>query len=431
MLAARLGYVAIILLATLKSLEFDPNLGDAAARLDDAFNPATSARDLVDAVRNMALFAGWGAVWVITGRPAMRLFTTLVGAAITGFVLSAGVETLQLFSVMRRASVLDLVTNTTGTVAGAVFMAAMVALAWGMRGWKSYVGIPAVVLAGSYLGAVFFEAVVPLDRAVPLVGAYGGPFSRFGAALSEIRIGMSAFPMTDVLLFFPLGVLGVAALSELAEFRQRYGRAAIVTGLVGVALSVAAEIGRGALGLPIELGVILVHTGAIGLGAMVAAKTLPGFTRTFRGRHRAAAAAIAYIVVLMLWSWRPFWPEWNLSDILAQFSAERFIPLAAARWRMDLFSVSDVAGQFFRYFPVGALLAVWPLRLRGPLAYWLPGLYLAFGLELGQAFVAGRYFDLGTDFAVQCAGVLVGYMVIRQAGFRPYGALSPTPTPRR
>ncbi len=430
-LGARVAYVLVVFLATLKALEFDPNLGDAALRLEDAFNPVTSARDLVDAVRNVALFAGWGAVWVISGRPTVRLFTTLIGAAVTGLALSAGVETLQLFSEMRRASVLDLITNTTGAVAGAIVMTAMVAMAWGLRGWKSYVGIPAVVLAGGYLGAVFFESVVPLDRAVPLLGVYGGPFSRFGAALSQIKLGMSTFPMTDVFLFLPLGVLGVAALTELREFQQKYGRAAVVTCLFGLVLSATAEVGRGALGLPIELGVILVHTGAIGLGAVVSAKLLPAFTRTFRGRKRAKVVFVGYAVVLMLWAWRPYWPEWDLADILEQFSVERFIPLAAARWRMDLFSVSDVAGQFFRYLPLGAMLAVWPLRIEGPLGACLPGLYLALALEFGQAFVAGRYFDVGTDLAVQCAGVVIGWMVIRQAGFRPHGEMMPPrPTQR-
>ncbi len=425
---ARLAYVVVLILATLKSLEFVPNVGDAAARLDDAFDPVTSARDLVDAVRNVALFAGWGAVWVATGKPALRLFTTLFGAALTGFLLSAAVETLQLFSAVRTASVLDLITNTGGAFAGAVFMTGLVAVAWGMRTWKSYVGVPAVVLAASYLAAVFFEAVVPLTRAVPLLGVYGGPISRFGAAMAEIRLGMSEFPMLDVLLFFPLGLLSVAALVELKFPRRRAGWIASAGGLL---LSTTAEIGRGVLGLPVELGVIVVHALAIALGAVLAVKGLPSFSRTLRGRRRALFVAVAYSFVLMLWAWRPFMPEWSLTNILEQFTLARFIPLEAARWRMDLFSVSDVAGQFFRYLPVGALLAVWPLRRRGPLGGPFAGLYLAAILEFGQAFVAGRFFDVGTDLAVQCSGVLMGWLMVRQAGFKAYGALLPPSRRRR
>jgi hypothetical protein len=315
---------------------------------------------------------------------------------------------------------LDLVTNTGGAAGGAAFTASVIALAWGMRGWKSYVGLPGLVFAGSYALATFCEALIPLMRSVPLVGVYGGPLSRFGAALSEIRFGMSELAFTDVLLFFPLGVLSVAALVEL---KHSYGRAAARTVLFGLALSAVGEVARGALGLPIELGVIAVHAVAIALGAVAAAAGLAPFSRAFRGRRRAQAVALAYALVLMLWAWRPFLPEWNLEDILAQFSIERFIPLEAARWRMDLFSVSDIAGQFCRFLPVGALLAVWPVRRRGALSGFLPGLYLAGTLELGQAFVAGRYFDVGTDLAVQCAGVALGWLMMRHAGFGPHGDL--------
>jgi len=52
----------------------------------------------------------------------------------------------------------------------------------------------------------------------------------------------------------------------------------------------------------------------------------------------------------------------------------------------------------------------------------LAGVYLAAVTELGQVFVAGRYFS-GTDVMIQTAAVAIGWTVMRRVGYRPYGAL--------
>src|SRR2546430_17589145 len=60
-LAARWGYVAIILLATLTQLHFSPDLMAAGERLVRAFTPSLGWRDAIDGLRNTVLFAGLGA----------------------------------------------------------------------------------------------------------------------------------------------------------------------------------------------------------------------------------------------------------------------------------------------------------------------------------------------------------------------------------
>ena len=65
-LAARLAYVVIVLLATLTQLDFSPDLAAAGQRLARAFTPSLGWRDAIDALRNLTLFAGLGAVWVVT-----------------------------------------------------------------------------------------------------------------------------------------------------------------------------------------------------------------------------------------------------------------------------------------------------------------------------------------------------------------------------
>ena len=81
---------------------------------------------------------------------------------------------------------------------------------------------------------------------------------------------------------------------------------------------------------------------------------------------------------------------------------------------VSLHSVADVGVGFLLYVPVGAWLYASPLRTRGPLASLLPGLYLAALTELAQLAIDGRTFDV-TDVLVQCAGVCVGWVVLRRA----------------
>jgi hypothetical protein len=75
------------------------------------------------------------------------------------------------------------------------------------------------------------------------------------------------------------------------------------------------------------------------------------------------------------------------------------------------------------------LLAVWPLRRHGPLRHVLPALYLAAVLELGQAFVDGRFLDV-TDLLVRLAGAAVGLIVAQRAGATPHGEALGGPWPR-
>ena len=88
---------------------------------------------------------------------------------------------------------------------------------------------------------------------------------------------------------------------------------------------------------------------------------------------------------------------------------------------MTFFSVADVLILFLLFLPLGGLLAVWPLRSKGRLAGFAPAIYLAVVLEVCQIFVAGRSLDI-TDLLVQSAAAMVGWTVVRRAGFSPYGA---------
>ena len=136
-LAARLAYVAIILLATVTELHFSPDLTAAADRLARAFTPSLGWRDAIDGLRNTVLFAGLGVTWVMSSVSG-RVGAEIERATLVGFGLSVTVEGLQVFSPIRTASIVDVATNTLGALAGALVVALWLAALHRARGARSY-----------------------------------------------------------------------------------------------------------------------------------------------------------------------------------------------------------------------------------------------------------------------------------------------------
>ncbi|HEX6938515.1 MAG TPA: VanZ family protein [Longimicrobiales bacterium] len=419
--APRAAYVGIILLATLSQLDPEIDAGAAVARLARAAAPSLGGRDAVDAVRNLVLFAGWGAVWLVTAG-ASSAARAVRDAAVTGAALSAIVEAAQLTSPVRTASVLDLASNALGALVGAAFVAGLVETLRRMNGRRSFVGMPALVFAAAYLGALLAEAVAPLFRRTPLPGATGGPLERLGAALAALDAGtLLQLPPYDVLLFLPAGSFGVLCLIELGV---PAARAAWWSAGAGVFVSLVGELGHAALGHRIGLGAVAAHVAGVALGAWGARRWVAPLSRRLRGRARPQALLATYAILLASWSWRPLILETDPASLRLQFTADRFIPLRALGARVDLFSAADVVIQFLLFLPLGVLLAAWPLRRRGRLRGPLPAVYLAVALESAQILIAGRFFDV-TDLLVQAAGAAMGWAAAKRAGIVPHGEVLP------
>ena len=149
-LAARLFYVAVVLFATVAELHATSDLAAAGRRLARALHPTLTARDVVDGLRNVLLFAGFGATWVATAAEG-RWRRAALPATVSGFALSACVEAAQLFSPVRTASLVDVATNTLGTLAGAWLTALVIVTVRSRRAARSYLGVPAFVFGVSYL----------------------------------------------------------------------------------------------------------------------------------------------------------------------------------------------------------------------------------------------------------------------------------------
>lgn len=418
-LSARLAYVVVLAVATLAPFHFAAPSAGLSQGLANAFTFRYSAATAVDAIQNVLLFAGWGALWVTTSR-SNPLASAIRGPALTGAAMSVLAEVLQLFLPDRRASVLDVMTNTAGAALGAVAIAVAVRTAQALRQQKSYVGLPAVAFAITYLCAAAAEALLPLQSAAVIATRGGDQLHRLHTAASRLDwTSLWRVPPADVILFFPLGVFGVMALIEAGARHWSAVRQVCAWGGLGCILL---ELTHGPLGQPIQLGTALAHLIGLVLGALACGAWLPAFSRLVRGRGRPALLLLAYALLIAFWAWRPFVFETDPTVIHQQFALERLIPLQGLASRSDLSSVAEIVKPFFLFFPLGALLAVWPLTRRGPLAVCLPAFYLAIVTEVAQGFIAGRFFD-GTDLVIQCAAAAIGWAVVRQAGYQPYGAI--------
>ena len=222
-IAARLAYVAVVLVATVTQLDFSPDLAAAAQRLARAFTPSLGWRDAIDGLRNAALFGGLGVVWVVTS-PSGRVRAEIWRATLVALALSATVEGLQVFSPVRIASIVDVTTNTLGACGGALAMALLVTAVVRARDGHFLLGVPTFLLAGAYTLAVLCEALTPLFRSDRLPGVEGGPLTLLDTALDRsLPIRPGEVPLLDVLLYAPAGFLVVTWLIERVGSGRRSG----------------------------------------------------------------------------------------------------------------------------------------------------------------------------------------------------------------
>ena len=190
--------------------------------------------------------------------------------------------------------------------------------------------------------------------------------------------------------------------------------------IAGAAVVAAVGVGHGVLGVGIRWEAVVTDALSIALGAWAARRWLGTLTRTYRGAARARVALAGYALWLVAWSWRPFVPSTSLHEILDEFTPGHLIPLRALSSRVDAFSAFHVAQQFLLYLPLGCLLAVWPLRQRGPWSHLWPAVWFALALELGHALIAERFLD-STNALIAISALGIGWVVVRRVGYAPYG----------
>lgn len=402
--------------ALLSPLAFRWDAVFLADRLRGLLSPgALTPGDMVDAVRNVFLFAGWGLLEVATDRGGSTR-RRAIRALAAGGAIGLTAELVQVALPERTPSLLDAAMNAGGAALGALAADASHRALERWRARPTALGVPAAVLAVPYALAVTLEAAFPLLRHEGPPGAYGGPLERARWALENLRWeSLAVVPLLDVALFLPAGVLLTAAFREAGrDAEESFRRAAAV----GAAVAVAGELAHAPLGRPMEAGPVLVHAAAVALGAWIAARGFPAWLRR-RGRARIRDVGWGYLLVLALWRLRPFIPELDPGALADEISPARWSPLSALGARRDLYTVSDVLRSFLLFVPVGSLVAAAGRTRSGRRASSTRRavslvLGIALAAEAGQIVVAGRFFD-GTDMLVTAAGGLIAWAALRRS----------------
>ncbi len=408
-LPIRAAYLVCIAIATLLHLGFDGTLANALYRLQRAVEPNIGFKDIVDGVRNIALFLGWGAVWVLTSRPQSSRRDVIAATAV-GMLASITVESAQLFSPFRMASVIDVATNTIGSLLGAFSVWAIERrMSADVRG-GTLIGVPAWLPGGALLITAFGLTFAPSSRPTMAI-AWGSPLNRayMVEAAEAIAVNWPAL-ITDVVAWLCVGLTLAVAVADRTG-RVRFGQLAAWIGIVATTLT-AAHLGRSLAGLQREAGAWQIHAAAVTLGLLTGLVLVPSWRGWVTARsERALQLGLLALLLGAVMSWSP--ATWALTTAnTPSISWRQLVPMMSLFQRQDLSSVFLVLQKAGIGAAIGACLAA-----RKRVGVPRPGLRAAIGIatlfEVGQAVIPGRYPDVTDIMITSAAAGLVAVLVER------------------
>ncbi len=408
--ALRVAYLVCIGIATLLHPGFDPSIPHMLERLRRAYLPDLHFKDVVDAVRNLALFFGWGATYALTSRaPTTR--RDVVTATLLGMLASLTVESVQLFAENRQASLVDVWTNTVGALGGALALAAVEHRAIGSMRRGTLIGVPGWLPAGALLLTAMGLTFAPSTRPTSIVGWYPSPFGRIRAALDTVQAQVPWPALAvDALAWIAVGLAVAMTISDrTGRVRTRQLLAWLV--LAPGALLVT-HLGRLAVGLQREASAPAVQGGALALGMLAGLLLVPVWRRRVTARStRAAHLGVLAALVGAVMALTPAW--WVLVGAGApRFRWQQLVPMLSLFSRQDMSSVFLVLQRAGLGAAIGACLAA-RKRVGAP----VPGLWSAVAyaavLEGAQFLVPGRYPDITDVLITGAAAALVLALVER------------------
>jgi VanZ family protein len=363
-----------------------------------------------DVYSNIAFFMPWGfllAIWRV-GRGS-NWWATLVLALLSAACLSGSVEIVQIFAPGRSTSVVDLVTNTFGSIVGA-------AIGWPLARWVWPVasvrirqlllsrpvaacaltvamGLLLAGLSPSYnkLGANGVAASLKMARLIPFGPSSGGPTRAAKACLWGAEL--LAWMLTGglfVLAARESGQRGVRAIASIV---------ALVTGL-----SLAIEAMQVVIpGRDVDMSSVLLALSGSALGAALVTRLA-----AVDARRWIEPALLIWGVATMLAAWNPPRFTWPDRPFLRP---EMIVPYWSYFDSRTLEDVADVVGQAVYFLPLGAMLAARSWR-QSFLSAVMIGFSVAVVLEFGQAFLPARTADV-SDAISAAAGTGLGLALWR------------------
>lgn len=438
-------YIAFIATASLVLGTGEVSLSKGLAKLGELRRDVATVHDLRDLATNVLLYLPLGALAALRIAPhRLRLLSPWLAL---GPVVSISMELAQAFT-DRTPDLTDLITNTSGHVAG--FLLVVIAV--------RRIGLHPAALLGlsdeagasdrvrTVQGLLFLYVCVyailqlaPFDISVRLENIHGKLLGGESGVpriildpLFHVRQGADGvLPM----LYAMIGVAPIAALR--CHIRASGGREAVISSVWFVtALAAVVELSQvfvlsrttdisdlllapigGLLGVALARGWHRIQGDADSATGQAAA---PHPAHPDRRIHLVGFATAIYLLVLTVLAWAPYQFEIDVPSILHKLKTEsNWWPFREHFALRNLPAARDLVEETLQYIPLGLLLTVLLRRLRPRLSF-LAGLavvgLLCAGvggfLELTQAACKGRFVDI-TDVCLAIAGGVGGGLLSR------------------
>jgi|SRR5271165_1207721 len=399
-----------IVYGTTIPFDFSASSARVTAKIQEVFEQPWQTTSRMDIVSNVLLFLPWGflcSVWLAdrgTGYAVSLIVSSLTGLALSGFV-----EFLQLFATTRTTSLIDLATNFSGSMTGAVIgllfarWASPLAKPWlgrVVRGWPMIAG-SLLVAAGLMISdlAPFDVSIDIGDLKTSIKAARPIPF---GPAVDGSESPAEPWSWArETLTWIMVGGLFMLAFREAGwtGFRAMGGSAAVAGGL-----SLAIEVLQLTIRSRVSdaTSVVWSLSGSM-LGAMIVGRSGAAESRRWLG-----PAMALWFMIGMIEAWTPpnfAWPE---SPVL---SPERLVPFLAYYRSTDIHALADLINQTMFFVPLGTLLAARFPRISAWACVGI-GFILGVVLETGQLFIVDRTSEI-TDALSAGFGAGLGFRLWR------------------
>jgi glycopeptide antibiotics resistance protein len=396
-----------ILYGTTIPFEFSASSAQVAAKVQQVFERQWHTASRMDIVSNVLLFLPWGflcSVWLADLGAGCGV--SLIVASLTGMALSIFVEFLQLYTPTRTTSLIDVATNFSGSVTGAV-------IGWPLARWASPLARPwlqRVVRRRPIIGCSLIVAagltitdLAPFDVSIDIGDLKSSIRSArpipFGPAVDGSEYPAKPWSWArETLTWMIAGGLFVLAFRETGR-----------TGFQAIGRSVAAAVG---LSLAIEVvqltirsrvsdatSVVCALSGSM-LGAMIVGRSGAVGSRRWLG-----PAVALWFMIAMIDAWTPVNFAWPDAKVL---SPERLVPFMVYYRKTDIYALADLISQTMLFVPLGALLAARFPRVSARACVGI-GFTLGLLLEFGQLFIIDRTGEITDALSAGCgAGLGLG-----------------------
>ncbi len=362
----------------------------AALHFSPFVSPDGSRLSIPDVLQNVLLFVPFGVLGMIARGSGGRL-RRIATVTLLGAVLSACVETLQLFTADRITAVSDLAADTAGTLIGAAafaaheraFQAALTRFSNARFERKAF-AFPLMAFLAVACIAEWHPFDVTLD-----VSSVWGNVKLFRAHPWDTG------PLTDeVLEWLRFAAVGGAAALWFRICNVRWPRA--LAAAVGVVLACGLETSQFFIE---SRGPDLRDAAVHGFGA-IAGAALAGASQRLRPALLTTLVYLLTIIGAAIQELSPF-------AVAPTRNPVEWIPFLSYYQYTSTVTISHVLEMLLMFLPFGFVLSLSVTRGRGwVLAAASTGLAVI-PLEFAQGFISGRYPDV-TDVGVCVVGSLVG-----------------------